>query len=189
MKLSKPEYLGGGRHIRPLVIESGFAAYAQCSTDPPQTWESPLGRSAPSGGSEYPGWRVKAERGPRVMPRLGVSGGVDRARGGRLRGGDRRVMPLARFSGPFGTWARQPFVPLGRHTFRRAVGRNGGFPSRGAGSFGAEVGGVIFEAVEQGVAADEARYEDVPGWLASLSRTSQLNAGVRRTRGGAISAS
>jgi len=30
MKLSKPEYLGGGRRVRPGIIESGFAAYAQC---------------------------------------------------------------------------------------------------------------------------------------------------------------
>ena len=33
MKLTKPEYLGGRRYGRPGVIESGFAAYAQCSTD------------------------------------------------------------------------------------------------------------------------------------------------------------
>ena len=33
MKLSKPEYLVGGWPIRPVVLESGFAAYAQCWTD------------------------------------------------------------------------------------------------------------------------------------------------------------
>jgi hypothetical protein len=33
MKLSKPEYLVGGWPIRPVVLESGFAAYAQCSAD------------------------------------------------------------------------------------------------------------------------------------------------------------
>jgi hypothetical protein len=30
MKLSTPEYLGGSWQDRPFVIESGFAAYAQC---------------------------------------------------------------------------------------------------------------------------------------------------------------
>jgi hypothetical protein len=30
MKLSKPGFLGGSRPIRPGIIESGFAAYAQC---------------------------------------------------------------------------------------------------------------------------------------------------------------
>ena len=33
MKLSKPEYLGGSRPLRSGVIQAGFAAYAQCSTD------------------------------------------------------------------------------------------------------------------------------------------------------------
>ena len=33
MKLSKPEYLVGSWAIRRGIIESGFAAYAQCSTD------------------------------------------------------------------------------------------------------------------------------------------------------------
>jgi hypothetical protein len=33
MKLSTPEYLGGSWQDRPFVIESGFAAYAQCSAD------------------------------------------------------------------------------------------------------------------------------------------------------------
>ena len=33
IKLSKPGYLGGGRSIRLGIIESGFAAYAPCSTD------------------------------------------------------------------------------------------------------------------------------------------------------------
>jgi hypothetical protein len=33
MKLSKPEYLGGSRPIRSGIIESGFAAYAQCWAD------------------------------------------------------------------------------------------------------------------------------------------------------------
>ena len=33
MKLSKPEYLGGGWPISPVVSESGFAAYARCSAD------------------------------------------------------------------------------------------------------------------------------------------------------------
>jgi hypothetical protein len=33
MKLSKPEYLGGTGQGRVAFIESGFAAYAQCSTD------------------------------------------------------------------------------------------------------------------------------------------------------------
>jgi hypothetical protein len=33
MKLSKPEYLGGSQPVRPGIIESGFAAYAQCSAD------------------------------------------------------------------------------------------------------------------------------------------------------------
>ena len=32
MKLSKPEYLGGTGQGRVAFIESGFAAYAQCST-------------------------------------------------------------------------------------------------------------------------------------------------------------
>jgi hypothetical protein len=33
MKLTKPEYLGGSWHLRSRVIESGFAAYAQCYPD------------------------------------------------------------------------------------------------------------------------------------------------------------
>jgi hypothetical protein len=33
MKLSKPEYLGGGGRGRAGIIESGFAAYAPCWTD------------------------------------------------------------------------------------------------------------------------------------------------------------
>jgi hypothetical protein len=33
MKLSKPEYLVGGWPTRLGIIESGFAAHAQCSTD------------------------------------------------------------------------------------------------------------------------------------------------------------
>jgi hypothetical protein len=33
MKLSKPEYLVGGGPVRRGIIESGFAAYAQCSPD------------------------------------------------------------------------------------------------------------------------------------------------------------
>jgi hypothetical protein len=33
MELSKPEYLGGDWPIRPAVIESGFAAHAQCYPD------------------------------------------------------------------------------------------------------------------------------------------------------------
>ena len=33
MKLSQPEYLGGSWSLRPVVIEAGFAAYAQCSAD------------------------------------------------------------------------------------------------------------------------------------------------------------
>jgi hypothetical protein len=33
MKLSKPAYLGGSWHSWLGIIESGFAAYAQCSTD------------------------------------------------------------------------------------------------------------------------------------------------------------
>jgi hypothetical protein len=33
MKLSKPEYLVGVWPIKPSIIESGFAAYAPCSTD------------------------------------------------------------------------------------------------------------------------------------------------------------
>jgi hypothetical protein len=33
MKLSKPGDLGGSSPIRSGFIESGFAAYAQCSTD------------------------------------------------------------------------------------------------------------------------------------------------------------
>ena len=33
MKLSKPEPLGGSWPLRTLVVESGFAAYAQCSAD------------------------------------------------------------------------------------------------------------------------------------------------------------
>ena len=33
MKLSKPEDRGGSWPLRSGIIESGFAAYAQCSTD------------------------------------------------------------------------------------------------------------------------------------------------------------
>ena len=33
MKLSKPEYLGGGWFVGLGIIESGFAAYAQCWAD------------------------------------------------------------------------------------------------------------------------------------------------------------
>jgi hypothetical protein len=33
MKLSKPESLGGASPVRSTIIESGFAAYAQCSAD------------------------------------------------------------------------------------------------------------------------------------------------------------
>jgi hypothetical protein len=33
MKLTKPEYLGGDWPIRSGIVESGFAAYAQCWTD------------------------------------------------------------------------------------------------------------------------------------------------------------
>jgi hypothetical protein len=34
MELSKPDYLGGGWPINVGIIESGFAAHAQCSADP-----------------------------------------------------------------------------------------------------------------------------------------------------------
>jgi hypothetical protein len=33
MKLSKPETLGGGWRVSPIVVQSGFAAYAQCWAD------------------------------------------------------------------------------------------------------------------------------------------------------------
>jgi hypothetical protein len=33
IELSKPEYLGGSWPIMLSIVESGFAAYAQCSTD------------------------------------------------------------------------------------------------------------------------------------------------------------
>ena len=33
MKLSKPEYLAEAYRIRPVVIQAGFAAYAQCYPD------------------------------------------------------------------------------------------------------------------------------------------------------------
>jgi hypothetical protein len=36
MKLSKPEYLVGSSPVRTGIIESGFAAYAQCCADCPE---------------------------------------------------------------------------------------------------------------------------------------------------------
>jgi hypothetical protein len=117
MKLTKPGVLE-------VAAPPGLASWSRVSQLMPRVLRTQLkpGTSLftkhPLEGSGYPGWRVKLERRPRVMPRLGVRGGVDRERGGLLRGGDRRVMPLARSAGSLGICARQPSVVLGGYTRR-----------------------------------------------------------------------
>jgi hypothetical protein len=70
-------------------------------------------------------------------------------------------MPLARLSGPIGTWGAPALRGCSNSALSRTLGGNGGLPPEAAGSSGREVGGVVYEAVEQGVAADEALWRRV----------------------------
>jgi hypothetical protein len=105
MKLSKPGYLEGIWPVRLTIIESGFAAYAQCSTDRSRNpelhdanglwWERISGLARPGRGAES-----------RVMPRLEQAGSEEFG-GAEGTGGKRRWSGDPARHAPFGPWVRE----------------------------------------------------------------------------------